>query len=230
MREITAKNIMIPRAKMLAASIDTEFNVLLKILSDSTFSRIPIFEDSIDHIIGEIHIRNLLSNFYNTKSINLRDLIHPIPFVSENMASYDLFNLLQKEQHQMAIILDEFGGTSGMVTLEDLLEVVFGDLHDEFDSENPRFSITEDSIINIRGDVSIKYLNKLLGTNFNTEYVKTIGGLLLSKSGKIPAINEVIELNGIAFKIISVKNRSIQTISFQANNQQLKAVEEIINA
>ena len=134
---------------MLAASIDTDFSDLLKILSDSTYSRIPIFEGSIDHVIGEIHIRNLLSDFYNAKSIVLRDLIHPIPFVSENMAAYDLFNLLQKEQHQMAIILDEFGGTSGMVTLEDLLEVVFGDLHDEFDSESPMFSIKEELPLSI---------------------------------------------------------------------------------
>jgi len=229
MREITAGSIMIPRIRMLAASIDTKFIDLLKTLSDSTYSRIPIFQGNIDQIIGEVHIRDLLSNLYTSNGVDLHSLLHPIPYVSENMAVNDLFNLLQKEHYQMAIILDEFGGTAGMVTLEDLLEVVFGDLQDEFDSEILHFSI-ENERIHIRGDLSIEHVNNILDLELPLGEIKTFGGLFLPISGHIPKLKEIIEINSIAFTVESIKGRGIQTASFSANKHQIKAIKDLENA
>ena len=230
MREVTARSIMIPRARMLAASINTEFPALIKLLSNSTYSRIPIFEGTIDQIIGEIHLRDLLSNYYNSENVNLKDLLHSIPYVSESMVVSDLFNLLQKEQHQMAIILDEFGGTSGMVTLEDLLEVVFGDLQDEFDSEIPAFSVSKNQRVVIRGDVSLIQINKTLAMNLPEESIKTIGGLLLSIHGQTPKLQQIIEINGFNFKVESIKGRGIQTVSLKGTDDQINSVKELANA
>jgi len=229
MRETTARMIMIPRARMLAASIKTEYKTLLKTLSNSTYSRIPIYEDTIDHIIGEVHIRDLLTNYYDSDQVILKDLLHPLPFVSENMAVNDLFNLLQKEQSQMAIILDEFGGTAGMVTLEDLLEVVFGDLQDEFDSEIPQFSISLNNKIMIRGDVSIDHVNNILNLDLPTGDVNTIGGLILTSSGHVPKLNDYVEIDSVEFKVESIRSRGIQTVSFVADDDQFKVVKELEN-
>ena len=130
----------------------------------------------------------------------------------------------------MAIILDEFGGTSGMVTLEDLLEVVFGDLQDEFDSEIPLISLTKDERIVVRGDISLEQLNDLLDLGLPEDEVKTIGGLLLASSGLIPKIKQIINIDDLDFKIESIKDRGIQTVSFHANQEQIKKIKEIINA
>jgi CBS domain containing-hemolysin-like protein len=229
MREITARKIMIPRARMLAASIKTEYKTLLKTLSNSTYSRIPIFENTIDHIIGEVHIRDLLSNYYESEQVDLRELLHPLPFVSENMSVNVLFNLLQNEQSPMAIILDEYGGTAGMVTLEDLLEVVFGDLQDEFDSEFPQFSISLHNKIYIRGDVSIDQVNQILNLDLPSGDVKAIGGLILTSLGHIPKLNDYVEINSVEFKVESIRGRGIQTVSFIADEDQFKAVKELEN-
>ena len=129
----------------------------------------------------------------------------------------------------MAIILDEYGGTAGMVTLEDLLEVVFGDLQDEFDREIPQFSIQENRIF-IRGDVQLDQINELLGLNLPEDKVRTIGGLFLAESGHIPNETAKKEISGIEFQVELLEDRGIQQLSFAGSEKQLSAVEDFNNA
>lgn len=129
------KDVMVPRTKMLTASIKSKPKDVLRKLAKSPYSRVPVYDGSIDNVIGTIHIRDLLclNYFSSTQQENLQSIIHNIIAVPATVQANDLFKRLQNEQHQVAIILDEFGGTAGMVTIEDLLEQIFGDLQDEFD-------------------------------------------------------------------------------------------------
>ena len=135
--EVMVRQVMIPRTRMIAAPDNLPFDAIFKLIAESPFSRIPIYKDSIDNITGFVHLRDLLCHVQSDKKPKIADLMNPVPFFTETMAVKSAFSLLQRRRFHIAIVLDEFGGTSGLITLEDLIEEIFGDLQDEFDELPP---------------------------------------------------------------------------------------------
>jgi CBS domain containing-hemolysin-like protein len=121
--------------------------------------------------------------------------------------------------------LDEYGGTAGMVTLEDLLEQIFGDLQDEFDSDIPAFRVVAGNQIWIRGDVSLRLVNEVLSLNLPEDELNTIGGLMLNATGHVPIVNHEIEMQGIKLRVVKMSGRGIETICIAGNEQQIQRVE-----
>ena len=213
MREAQVKNVMIPRARMLAAASDASIPELTALVGNSPYSRLPIFAGSIDNIIGIVHLRDLFCARFLVQdhSPSLAELIRPVQFFPETMQVKIVFSRMQKTQNQVAIILDEFGGTSGMVTLEDLIEEIFGDLQDEFDQDLPDIQILSDTRLLIRGSLPLHDLNALLGIDLPSGGVETIGGLLSSAIGDIPAANQHITIGDYAFTIHKMRGRAVSS-------------------
>jgi CBS domain containing-hemolysin-like protein len=213
MREAMVKHVMIPRANMLSIPDTLSVMQAFKIITDSPYSRLPIFNETIDNIIGIVHLRDLFCSLQIGKAASsIKEFLRPVLIVPESMQVKDVFALLQRRRFQVAIILDEYGGTSGMVTLEDLIEEIFGDLQDEFDPTLPDIVAVSETQIRVRGDKPITELNAALGISLPTKPADTIGGLIMSMIGHIPASKEDATIQDYHFKVESMKGRAIANL------------------
>ena len=229
MREAKVRQVMIPRAKMLTASNDLSVEQLLSLIADSPYSRIPIYTDTIDNIIGVIHLRDLLCFGHSGSKQSKNEILYSVPFIPESMLVKEVFSLLQRKRFQVAIVLDEFGGTAGMVTLEDILEQVFGDLQDEFDSESPSYQIHPGNQIWIRGDMLIEQVNTLLSISLPSEDIDTIGGLVLNTVGYVPTVNDEIDIIGHVFRVEKMSGRGVTIVSYIFDQDMFQNIDGQIN-
>jgi CBS domain containing-hemolysin-like protein len=213
MREAMVKQVMIPRANMLSIPDTLTVEQALKVITDSPYSRLPVFNETIDHISHIIHLRDLFCALRrNEDKSSLKKYLRPVLLVPESMQVKDVFARLQRRRFQVAIILDEYGGTAGMVTLEDLIEEIFGDLEDEFDQSSPDIQIISKSQIRVRGDVPISEFNAALGSDLPTTQADTIGGLVMSVIGHIPNPKETAVLNDLPVIVETMKGRAIASL------------------
>lgn len=228
MRDSMIKHVMIPRTRMLSAPHTLSPLEMLNLLAESPYSRMPVFKDTIDNVIGVVHLRDLLCYKINGSSSTLKELVHSIPFIPETMIVRDVFTLLQKRHFQVAIILDEYGGTAGMVTLEDLLEQIFGDLQDEFDLHTPMFQLESGQRLWIRGDARISDVNEMLHLELSIKDAETIGGLILNTIGHVPTEQEKIKVGNIEFRVEEMTGRGIAFVSIAiASDQHDKLIENL---
>lgn len=151
--ELSAAEVMVPRTSLVAASLDIPLPELLQLVSSSGYSRIPLFRDTIDHIEGIVHIKDLF-RLHVERNPDVASALRTVPFVPETKLAVDVWNLLQQENKYVAIVFDEFGGTAGMLTMEDLLEEIFGELQDESDDETEPVVAGPDGRMRVDGDVS----------------------------------------------------------------------------
>lgn len=227
MRKVRVKQIMIPRTRMLSAPETISYQQLFSLVADSPYSRVPIYKDTIDNIIGVIHLRELLCFTFSPQKNEIQEIIHSVSFVPEKMLVKDVFSLLQQNRLQLAIVLDEYGGTAGMVTLEDLLEQIFGDLQDEFDHVIPAFRLAAGDQIWIRGDVNLSVVNNVLSMNIPEGEAATIGGLVMNTIGHLPVVNDEIEIQGTKLRVEEMTGRGIAAVSIVGNNDQIKRIREM---
>jgi putative hemolysin len=164
MRRSSVRQIMIPRTRVLAAPADTPCDQLFSQLANSYFSRLPLYEGSIDNIVGVVHLKDLLCLHAEAGAgcHDVRPVMAPALFIPESMPVDEAFALLQTKRYHVAVVLDEYGGTAGIVTLEDLIEEIFGEVQDEFDQEVPLFRVLPGNRVLVRWDWLIEDLNELL--------------------------------------------------------------------
>jgi CBS domain containing-hemolysin-like protein len=227
MRKAEVKQVMIPRTRMLSAPESTSHQQLLTLVADSPYSRVPIYKDTIDNIIGVIHLRELLCFTYSAGEKKIEEIIHPVTFVPEKMLVKDVLSTLQQKHTQLAVVLDEFGGTAGMVTLEDLLEEIFGDLQDEFDPVIPAFRLVEGDQIWIRADLNLGVINETLSMSIPEDSAATIGGLVMNAIGRLPILKDEIEIEGTKFRIEKMTGRGISILSITGNEEQIERIQGI---
>lgn len=226
MREATVRQMMIPRARMLTAPKSMTRMELLSLVADSPYSRIPIYEEDIDKIQGVIHLRDLLCFDENDERWTVQGSLNPAIFIPESMKVKEALNLLQLKRFQVAIVLDEFGGTAGMVTLEDLVEQIFGDLKDEFDTEAAKFQILPNNQIWIHGNMLIDHVNQLLEINLPKEEIDTIGGLILHEIGHVPIANDEVIIDGHRFRVEKMRGRGVAIVSYKADAEVIHSIKE----
>jgi CBS domain containing-hemolysin-like protein len=229
MRASIVRHVMIPRPRMLAGSSLLSPAKMLMQLADSPFSRIPIYEGTIDNVVGVVHLRDLLCAVTSGSQETVAQLSHNVPFIPETMSVRDAFTLLQKKQFQVAIVLDEFGGTAGMISLEDILEQIFGDLEDEFDAPSPAFRLGAGRRVWIRGEARIAEVNEMLGINLPERDLETLGGLILNRVGHIPIQKETFEIDGVEIRVEEMSGRGIGMVSLGANEEQYRKVQALLN-
>ncbi len=206
--EVKARDCMIPRTEIVAIEVNSSIEELTEILIESGRSKILVYKENIDEIIGYIHSFEL---FKEPKNIN--SILRPVLIVHESQEADDIMKQLINERKSIAVVVDEFGGTSGILTLEDIIEEIFGDIEDEFDSEDLVEVKLSDTEYEFSARLEIDYLNDKYGLNLpESEDYETLGGLITSLHESIPNKNEIIRLDGLVFKIKEVSNSRIETI------------------
>lgn len=227
LRQLAVRQVMIPRNRMLAASVDQKCSDLLELLADSPYSRLPLYEESIDNIVGIVHLKDLLCLRLQTGEHNVREAMRPVLFVPETLPVDEVFALLQRKRYHIAVVLDEYGGTAGIVTLEDLIEEIFGELQDEFDIETrpPVKIISEDQIL-IRGDMLIDELNEILDLYLPSKDFDTIGGLVLNKLGYVPEQGERLKIEGLTLTVTSMDGHGVTAVGMQITPEKMKRLRE----
>lgn len=208
------KEIMVPRIDMVCISKEASINELVVLAVEQGHSRIPVFEESIDDIIGLIYVKDLLQLLQEGKGgLTLENLIKPIYFIPESKQINKLLKEMQNRREHMAVILDEYGGTSGLITIEDLLEELVGDIQDEFDLEDKQINLINNKEILVDARVDLDDLNEILPVPLlDEESYETISGFVLHKLGYLPEEKEKIELDGITIEIEKIDEHRIQKL------------------
>lgn len=213
--ETTVKEIMVPRIDMICASTTDSLESLLKIIREHLHSRIPVYKERVDNIIGVIYAKDLLP-FVNSKKpehFNMETLTRPAYFVPEQKKIDELLREFQNEKIHMAIVVDEYGGTSGLVTLEDIIEEIVGEIQDEYDTELPLYKQIDKNTYIIDGSMPLEALNEELGFNLPTETgVETLGGFLYGLFGSVPQEKDTAVFKQYNFTVQKVYHRRIKQI------------------
>ena len=206
--------IMIPRNKIFALDINlTISEVIEKLSEDMRYSRIPVYDESMDNMKGIIYIKDLLLSNKN-KNSKIKSLVKEAYYVSETKKVNELFQELRKDKKQIAIVLDEYGGTAGMVTMEDILEEIVGEIYDEYDKETDKMRKIDNNTFLIDASVALYDVEKFLDIQIDEEDVDTLGGYLIKKLDRIPKDGEkpVVETEKVTYKIEKVKDRKIMKV------------------
>lgn len=227
--DTVAREIMTPRVDMDAVPVDMPIPDVVTVVQDSGHSRIPVYEGSDDQIVGIVHAKDLLSAVLDGKAnAGLRDLMRPATFVPENKSLHDLLQEMRAERTQMVIVQDEFGGTAGVVTVEDIVEEVVGEIVDEYDDEEPEIAQV-DGKFRIEGKTNIYDVNDEIGTAFESDEFDTIGGYVFGLFGRQPTPGESIEADGYLFTVLETDGRRISTVGLE-KLEEPTALDEVAKA
>ena len=211
--EIKARDIMVPRAEVIAIDELTDLIKVKEILIQTGLSKIPVYKDSIDNIIGYLHSFDFLK-----KPDNLKDFILPIEFIPEPMIVNDVLKRLTRQRNSIAVVIDEYGGTSGIITLEDVIEEIFCELSDEFDEEDNLFSKLDENTYVFDSKINLQDFYRAINLKDTSSFdqvsseIETLGGLLIEKIKKIPRVGQIIYHDNYKFIIEIVDNKRIKQV------------------
>ena len=203
--------IMIPRTEIYALDMNLSINEVIDELSeDKRYSRIPVYDETIDEIKGIVYVKDILLSQKN-RNVKIKNIMKEPYFVPENKLVNELFEDLRKNKKQIAIVVDEYGGTAGMVTMEDILEEIVGEIYDEYDKEQAKYKKIDENTYLKERNVAIYDVEKILGIEIEEGEYDTLAGYLIEQLGKIPKENEkpVVETKDATYKIEKVKERKI---------------------
>ena len=217
--DTTASEIMTPRIDIFALKISQDLYEVLDELDDYKCSRIPVYEDTIDNIKGIILIKDILKDLRDKKKINIKKLIKEVHFVPESVPIDKLFRQLQRNKMQMAIVIDEYGGTAGLVTMEDILEELVGNIFDEHDEEELEYELIDENTYMVNGNISIGDLEKIIGIEISDGDYETLSGYLLGKLEELPPEGEetIIEDGKLTYKIEEYEDKRIKRVKICKN-------------
>ncbi len=209
----TAREIMVPRIDIVAAPSDSSFEEIARAIVDRPYSRVPIFEDTIDNIVGVVYAREVLAHLANSdKSADIKAIARPPYFVPESKKVDELLTEMRRNKLSIAIVVDEYGGTAGLVTIEDLIEEIVGEIADEFDVEEEPIHRVSDSEAILDARVSIDALQELFGVEVEEGDFDTVGGFVFNHLGKMPSVGEEIRVDGLVVRVLSVSGRRIKRL------------------
>ena len=221
--DITVSEIMTHRTDMFAVDINTSPGELLEeiIKDDCKHSRIPVYDETIDEIKGILYVKDIIKNI-NKKTFKIKNIMKEAYFVSQNKLINELFKELQKNKKQIAIIVDEYGGTSGLITMEDILEEIVGDIYDEYDDIEEEYEKIDDKTYIISGSMPIYDVNKLLEAHIPEGDYDTLSGYLQEELGRIPTEEEIpiIETKELTFKIEEYEDKRILKVKICKNEEK----------
>ncbi|NJN96640.1 MAG: HlyC/CorC family transporter, partial [Anaerolineales bacterium] len=217
LRELTARQVMVPRTRLVAAPVDSSVGALLDLICREGYTRIPLYQDTIDNIVGFVHLKDLFQRHVQEQQ-TLQGIIREVVYVPESLAAADVWEVLNKNHQYIAIVFDEYGGTAGLITIEDLIEEVFGELQDEFDADElPLLSSEKDGRLRLRADLLVADVNEYLGLDLPHEDVDTLGGLVFSELGRLPAVGDEVTVGTpeVTIRVEAMESLGIAEVSLQ---------------
>jgi len=211
MAGMTAGDVMVAFKRMDLLDIDAPYEELLRTVIDTAHSRFPVFEGSRDNIIGILLAKDLLK-LQRAPELNLRTLLRPAMFVPESKGLNELLREFRTNRSHLAIVIDEFGQTAGLITIEDVLEEIVGEIEDEFDDEEEESGIftLADGSQRVAGDVEIAAVNEAFGTQLPDDDFDTIGGLVAHELGRVPRRGEQVNLGGLRFMVMLARGGAVR--------------------
>jgi magnesium and cobalt transporter len=211
MADMTAGDVMVAAPRMDLLAIDAPYEDLLGVVIDTAHSRFPVYEGTRDNIIGILMAKDLLK-LQRAPELNLRTLLRPAVFVPESKRLNELLRDFRSNRNHLAIVIDEFGNTAGLITIEDVLEEIVGEIEDEFDDEKRESGIytLADGSFRVAGDVSIAAVNEAFAIALPAEEFDTIGGLVAHELGQVPRRGEVVELGGLRFTVMLTRGGAVR--------------------
>lgn len=208
----TAADIMVPRTRLTAAPLSSPLPAVLALAAHEGYSRIPLYRESIDDIAGIVHIRDLYRLHVAGEPL-VAPALRQVPLVPESASATDVWNRLRQEGSYVAIVFDEYGGTAGMITIEDMIEEIFGDVEDEFDSEPIAMTRGPDGRAQLAGDEPVEVANAAYGLDLPTDGPHTVGGLILDALGREPRVGDEVTVAGARLRVDAVEGASIRMLS-----------------
>jgi len=222
LRDVKVVDVMVPRADIVAVEIDTPHDKILSLFIEKQYSRIPVYKDTLDQILGTLHVKDVLKALSDGGlggdfPIETKELLRDIPFVSPGMDVFDLILDMRQKKRHMVMVIDEFGGVDGLVTLSDVIEEIVGDIHDEHDTdEEPQMTAQEDGSIIADARVDIEDFEERFGfvlSDEEREESDTLGGLVCDFAGRVPARGEVITHDtGMVFEVMDADPRRVSLL------------------
>lgn len=209
--ETAIHEVMVPRIDMVAVDADTPIDEVIATIRETGHSRIPVYRERIDNIIGILYAKDLLPQLGHHENKSLIDLVRDAHFVPESKKIDEMLREFQREKVHMAIVVDEYGGTAGLVTLEDILEEIVGEIQDEYDTEAPLWEKSEDGSIEVEAKISLDELNEIIEEDAfpTSEDYETLGGLIFHSTGNVPEPGETIEHGNYLLTVKEVSNRRV---------------------
>jgi len=215
LEETSVHEIMVPRIDVVAVDDSATLDDVTRIITERGYSRIPLYEETIDNIVGVLYAKDImkyLAGGGDRSTANLRDLARPPFFVPESKRVDELLADMRVNRVHMGIVVDEYGGTAGLVTIEDMLEEIVGEIEDEYDREEPTVEKVSEREVVVDGRVSIDDLNDILGLQLEGEDYDTVGGFVYQHLGKIPVVGDEVQADGLQMRVLSVVGRRIKKV------------------
>ena len=218
LRDISVFDIMVPRADILAIDVDIPKEELFALLADQQYSRLPVYKDNLDDVLGTVHIKDILSCLCQNKDVNLNEMITEVPIVSPSMPILDLVLKMRHTKRHLAMIVDEYGGIDGIVTMGDVIQAIIGEVDDEHDNpeENVQMLESSDGALLADARVEIKDFEDIYGSVFEDDErdeSDTLGGVVSDLAGRVPARGEVLaHPSGMLFEIVEADPRRIHRL------------------
>ena len=209
--ETVVKEVMTPRPDIVSVPVDSTLQHLRSVFREEQYSRMPVYRDSLDNIVGIVFVKDLVALPPGAEP-PLTTLMRAATFVPESKRVSDLLKEMQRRQVQLAIVVDEYGGTAGLVTVEDLLEEIVGEIRDEYDVESETVTDEGDNVFVFSGKVSVDEVRDRLGVTIEREGFETLGGYLLSHLGRMPYVGEAFEIDDLSVEVLEVERRRITRV------------------
>ncbi|MGN0513598.1 MAG: HlyC/CorC family transporter [Lachnospiraceae bacterium] len=223
-----ARDVMIPRIDMTFANIDNTYNEIIEIFRAEKYTRLPVYEDTTDNVIGIINVKDLLL-YDSHEDFNVRDILREPYYAYEFKKTSELMEELKKTSNNITIVLDEYGSTVGMITLEDLLEEIVGEIRDEYDEDekDPIEKISDNEYI-IAGMTKLDDFNELAGTDLSSEEYDSVGGFIIELLDRLPETGDQVILPGLTFTVEKIDKNRIKTIHvLLSDSEEIEPMEEI---
>jgi len=210
-RDTIAREIMVPRTDTVYAEAETKLPEIIQSIIESGHSRIPIYQDNIDNIIGTLHAKDLLPS-WGTGDVAIRDIMRPPYFIPETKKISEVLKDLRDNKSHMAIVIDEYGGTAGILTLEDIIEEIIGEIMDEYDAEQKLIIEHEDGSISVNARLDVEKLEDFLQVDLPEGDFESVGGFIISLIGKVPEVNEKVIYDSLEIVIEAGSTRKIDRV------------------
>ena len=228
LRGINASDVMIPRVDIVSVAMSDDFNEIVKQLIKTNHSRVPVRNESLDDIVGILHIKDVLANLFLQEKKDIKSLLRKPIFVSPSISLLDLLYEMRVERRHLALVVDEYGGIDGLVTIEDLVEELVGDIEDEHDlSTECRLEKMQDGSIVLEARITMDLIEDLLSSirkeDLNEE-IETLGGFIINIAGRVPVKGEVIKYSpsGLKFEILEADPRKVILVKLRGLNKVLR--------
>ncbi len=211
--DMQVRDVMVPRAQMDVIDISEEPEQFIPLVIKTAHSRFPVVDDNRDNVIGILLAKDLL-RFYAGEEFNVRDMLRPAIFVPESKRLNVLLREFRANRNHIAIVVDEYGGVAGLVTIEDVLEQIVGEIDDEYDFDETEDNIVPDRLgkFRVKAATELEDFNKALGSDFSSEDFDTVGGLLVSHFGRLPKRGERISFDGLTFQVLRADSRRLHSV------------------